>query len=420
MKSKKGVLIFFAAITTLVLILIILITSAEKIDKDELENFHEDTNMPELRFGLDITRYKTIEGTIEPGDYFGGLISKYGVSMNTIHDMAELSDTIFDLRRLRSGNSYTILQDTSDCESLRWFIYHIDRVNYVMFDFSEPLNIIRGVNEIDTISNIYSGVIASSLWNTMINDNMNPNLILSLSDIFAWVVDFYAIQRGDKFKIIYDDLFVEEESIGIGRIHAAWFKHMGKEYYAFYYMQDSIMTYFDEEGNSVRRQFLKAPLQFSRISSGFSHSRFHPILRTYRPHHGVDYVAPAGTPVRTVGDGTVIDARYAGGAGNMVRVRHNSVYTTTYMHLRGFAPGIRRGVRVAQGDIIGYVGSTGLSTGPHLDFRVHKNGVAVNPLTVESPPAEPIHPENLKQYLKDIEPVKKKLDRIKTKKLSSI
>jgi murein DD-endopeptidase MepM/ murein hydrolase activator NlpD len=199
--------------------------------------------------------------------------------------------------------------------------------------------------------------------------------------------------------VIYEDLVVEGRSIGIGNILAALFHHEDRDYYAFYFVQDSIGDYFDEQSNSLRREFLKAPLKFSRISSRFSNSRYHPVLKIRRPHHGVDYAAPTGTPVQTIGDGKVIEMAYQkGGGGKYLKIKHNSVYTTTYMHLQGFAKGIREGVRVKQGDVIGYVGSTGLSTGPHLDFRVYKNGSAVDPLKMESPPAEPVKAIYRPQY----------------------
>lgn len=368
-------------------------------------------------YSLDVTDHTIVDSIIPQRAIFGGLMAAAGVPGHDIHEMVTLADTVFDLKRLRAGNSCTFIYQETPERALRWFVYNIDRINYVTFDFGEPKSITRGVRAVDTVSYQYSGIISSSLWNAMVADGKDPNLILSLSDIFAWVIDFYGIQRGDRFKVIYDKLIVEGESIGIGTVHAAWFEHVGKEYYAFRYEQDSVMQYFDEEGTSLRREFLKAPLQFRRISSHFSHSRLHPILRRYRAHHGVDYAAPSGTPVHTIGDGTVLEARYAGGAGNMVKIRHNSTYTTVYMHLRGFAKGIRAGVRVRQGDLIGYVGSTGLSTGPHLDFRVYKNGTPINPLKLESPPAEPVHPERLEQYKADIQKTKNQLDRIKKREL---
>jgi murein DD-endopeptidase MepM/ murein hydrolase activator NlpD len=224
-------------------------------------------------------------------------------------------------------------------------------------------------------------------------------MAVDLSRIFAWTIDFFGIQKGDRFRVIYDELYVDSISIGIGNIYAVQFNHYGDENYAFRFYQDERFDYFDDEGQSLRKAFLKAPLDYYRISSRFSHSRLHPVLRIRRPHRGVDYAAPKGTPVLSIGDGTVIARAYQrGGGGNYLKIKHNSVYTTTYMHLSGFAEGIHTGARVSQGQVIGYVGATGLATGPHLDFRIAENGSLVDPLKVEAPPVEPVKEENIIRY----------------------
>jgi len=220
-----------------------------------------------------------------------------------------------------------------------------------------------------------------------------------LSKIFAWTIDFFAIQKGDRYRLIYDELSVDSVSIGIGEIHAIEFDHYGEENYAFRFVQASIWDYIDEKGKSLRKTFLKAPLQYSRVSSRFSNGRMHPVLRIRRPHHGVDYAAPRGTPVVSIGDGTVIaGADQKGGGGYYLKIKHNAAYTTTYMHLRGFAKGITVGKRVRQGEEIAYVGSTGLSTGPHLDFRVHMYGKPIDPLKMKADTVEPVKEENLIRY----------------------
>jgi murein DD-endopeptidase MepM/ murein hydrolase activator NlpD len=219
-------------------------------------------------------------------------------------------------------------------------------------------------------------------------------LALNLSDIFAWTVDFFGLQKGDRFMVVYDEVYIDTTFVEIGRIHAAGFISGKNVSHAFYFVQDSIGSYWDASGNSLKRAFLKAPLKFSRISSHFSYARKHPILRIVRPHTGVDYAAPAGTPVMSIGDGTVIAKGFNGGGGHTVKIRHNSVYTTAYLHLSKYGEGVNVGSRVSQGQVIGYVGSTGTSTGPHLDFRVWMNGKPINPLTVESPPVEPIRESN--------------------------
>jgi murein DD-endopeptidase MepM/ murein hydrolase activator NlpD len=221
-------------------------------------------------------------------------------------------------------------------------------------------------------------------------------LILKLTDIFAWTVDFFGLQKDDRFRIIYDENEVEGESIGIDTVYFARFTSGDDDKFAVMFDQgDGGNVYWDEKGESLRRAFLKAPLEFKRISSGFSYARKHPVTGQVKPHTAVDYAAPTGTPVVAIGDGTVVSAGWAGGGGNTVKIRHNSSYVTSYMHLSRYARGLKAGQHVHQGQVIGYVGATGTATGPHLDFRVYKDGTAINPLKMESPSADPIRPENL-------------------------
>jgi len=276
---------------------------------------------------------------------------------------------------------------------LRYFVYSINDTSYVIFDFRDSLHVHTDAKEVVRSLKSISGVINSSLWTTMQEAGADPNLAVALANIYQWSIDFYAIQKGDSFKAIYEQLTVDGKPISIGEIHSAVFNHNGKDYYAYRFEHGNVTDYFDENGQNQRKEFLKAPLKFSRITSKFSNSRMHPILRIRRPHHGVDYAAPKGTPVHTIGNGTVIKAAYAGGAGRLVMIRHNNGYSTSYMHLAGFGPGIHSGSSVSQGQVIGYVGSSGLSTGAHLDFRVYKNNVAMDPLKMESPPALPIKAE---------------------------
>jgi len=243
-------------------------------------------------------------------------------------------------------------------------------------------------------------VISTSLWDAMKETKVNPMMAIELSEIFAWSIDFFGLQTGDRFNVIYEESFVDSISTGITKIFGAYFGHMGVSFYAIPFVQDGVESFFDEEGNSLRKAFLKAPLRFSRISSRFSGSRLHPILKIRRPHYGIDYAAPIGTPVYAIGDGIITRTSFEGQAGRMVSIKHNSVYSTAYLHLRNFAAGVAPGAYVKQGQVIGYVGSTGLSTGPHLDFRFYKNGHPVDPLRVESPPVEPVKPENMAEFMK--------------------
>ena len=366
--------------------------------EEEMEELSE-IPTPELKFGFPVDSFHIVEGKIKPNQNLGDLLSGFGVSMARIDQLAKNSAEIFDVRKIRSGYNFYIFQGLDSLRTARYMVYENNKIDYVIFSM-DSLNTFTGKREVEVVQQTAMGIIESSLWNAMIKNGLNPVLANELSEIYAWTIDFFGIQKGDRFRVLYEEQFVDGHSVGIGPVHAAQFEHMDKSFYAFRFFQDERFDYFDDQGQSLRKAFLKAPLKFSaRVTSHFSHSRFHPILKIRRPHHGVDYAAPAGTPVVSIGDGVVEERAYqAGGAGNYVRIKHNSVYTTVYMHLRGFAPGIAKGKRVQQGQVIGYVGSTGLSTGAHLDFRVFKNGSPVDPLRVEAPPTEPVKPENVELY----------------------
>lgn len=354
---------------------------------------------PLLKYGLPVDSFFLETGVVKSNQYLSQILNAKSVGMGDIDKIARKSKPIFDVRKIKSGNKYTFFLSPDSLNEARYFVYENSATEYFVYELFDTLNVYQGEKEIQIRQRTAQGVVESSLWNAMKNNGLDPMLALELSDIFAWTIDFFAIQKGDRFRVIYDEQFVDSTSIGIGEIYAVQFDHYGEENYAFIFDQDERWDYFDEKGTSLRKAFLKAPLKFSRISSRFSNSRMHPVLRIRRPHHGIDYAAPKGTPVMSIGDGTVIARAYQrGGGGNYIKVKHNSVYTTTYMHLSGFGKGITTGTRVSQGQVIGYVGSTGLSTGAHLDFRVHKNGSPVDPLKVKAPPVEPVKEENLARY----------------------
>jgi murein DD-endopeptidase MepM/ murein hydrolase activator NlpD len=304
----------------------------------------------------------------------------------------------FDLRKIKAGNHYTVFLEKDSIASLRYFIYEITPVDYVKIGFKDSVTIVVGHKDIKQERKFACGTITTSLWNSMKEKGYSPELILQLSEIYAWTVDFFGLQPADSFSVVYDEQFIDSVPIGIGKIVGAYFKSNGTGIYAIPFVQDSVESFYDSIGNSLRKAFLKAPLRFSRISSRYSNSRFHPVLKIRRPHHGVDYAAPKGTPVHAIGDGTITMVGWSGGGGNTVKIRHNSIYSTSYMHLSGYGPGISNGKKVKQGDLIGYVGSTGLATGPHLDFRFYKNGSPVNPLSIEAPPVEPVKQENIQAF----------------------
>ncbi|QIA09476.1 M23 family metallopeptidase [Draconibacterium halophilum] len=386
----------------LVLLLSQLFSCAPKSAKQEetpvLDTVVE-VKVPVLKYGFPIDSFALEMGKVKNNEYLSQILNARGVSMGTIDKIARKSKTVFDVRKIKSGENFCILSTRDSVPVAKYFVYENSAAEYTVFELTDTLGIYKGQKEVKTRLRTAQGVVESSLWNAMVDNEQDPMLALELSDIFAWTIDFFAIQKGDRFRVIYDEQFVDSVSIGIGEIYAVQFDHYGDKNYAFIFDQDDRFDYFDEQGKSLRKAFLKAPLQFSRVSSRFSNSRMHPVLRIRRPHHGVDYAARKGTPVVSIGDGTVIARAYqARGGGNYVKIKHNSVYTTTYMHLSGFGKGITTGARVKQGDVIGYVGATGLATGPHLDFRVAKNGSYVDPLKVKAPPVEPVKEENMARY----------------------
>ena len=366
------------------------------------EEASSDTNADELipsppvetLYRIPVSSYQITTGKVRPGESLAELLLPYSISMQKIHSISLLSDTLIDERKLKTGNSFTIFS-TNDTTPTH-FVYEKDPLNYVLIHLkSDSIWAENGHKLIENRLQFSSGTIETSLWESMYNARVHPILAIELSEIFAWSIDFFGVQSGDKYKVIYQESFVDSQSIGINKILGAWIFHNETDFWGIPFEQKGIRSFFDDDGNSLRKAFLKAPLRFSRISSRFSNSRLHPVLKIRRPHHGIDYVAPSGTPVLSVGDGVVTRRGYQNsGGGNYVTIKHNSVYSTTYMHLSRFGKGINQGVYVKQGDVIGYVGSTGLSTGPHLDFRFYRNGSAVNPLTVEAPPVEPIDEEN--------------------------
>jgi murein DD-endopeptidase MepM/ murein hydrolase activator NlpD len=350
-------------------------------------------------YGIAVDSLKVDSGIVKRNEFLADILLKYNVDYAVIDKIAKKTRDIFDVRKIRRGNQYVMITKNDSISKPYYFIYEINKSDFVVYDLKDSLKAYISKKKFEYKEEAIKGIISSSLWNAVIESGGNPNLANSLSEVYAWTIDFFGLQKNDSFKVIYDKLYIEGEPSGIGKIKASLFNHMGDDYYAFYFEQNGEGDYFDEKGNSLERTFLKAPLRYSRISSRFTESRYHPVLKIYRPHHGVDYAAPEGTPVHAVGDGIITKKGYQKrGGGNYLKIKHNSTYTTTYMHLRAFAKGMVVGRHVKQGEIIGYVGHTGLATGPHLDFRFYRNGKAINPLKVKSPPAKPVAKENIPRF----------------------
>lgn len=345
-------------------------------------------------YGIDIDDLYLCTDVIKPNENLGEILGRNGIPFQVIQEIADKSEDVFDVRKIRAGKSYCIMRTSDSLQQVQYFIYEQDPVNYVVYEMGDSISVYSGKKKVTEKTRMASGVINSSLWKTLTDNDLDPELAVRLSEILAWSVDFYRIQEGDQFKVIFNERFSEGEKVGVGDVDGVWFEHAGRGFYAIHYAQDdSTSDYFDGDGNSLRKAFLKAPLQFRRVSSRFNRRRFHPILKRARPHLGTDYAAATGTPVWAIGDGVVTKAKYSRGGGNHVEIRHNGTYTTRYLHFSKFGEGIKVGAHVQQGQTIGYVGSTGLATGPHLHFEMIKNGGHVDAMQEDLPPGDPVAAE---------------------------
>lgn len=354
---------------------------------------YDDTPEPvRYEFGLPIDSFRVDTGYVKNGETLGGILGRLGADRKQLAQLATLPRSEFDVRSLRPGKEYLGLHqtDTAGVEHLLYWIYKASSREVTVLHLTDSMHAEHHKKPLRYESRSACVAIESSLWNAMVGNNLPVDLALELSDIYAWTIDFFGLQKGDSVRVFFDEIFVDSTRVGIGQIYAANFYHARKWQEAFYFEAGELHTYFDGDGKSLRKSFLKAPLNYKRISSHFSYARKHPVYKIVRPHTGVDYAAPTGTPVVSIGDGVVIDKGYKGQAGNMVKIKHNATYTTAYLHLSKYGKDIAVGKHVSQGQVIGYVGATGAATGPHLDFRVWKNGTPVDPLKLESPPADPV------------------------------
>jgi murein DD-endopeptidase MepM/ murein hydrolase activator NlpD len=343
-----------------------------------------------------------LKGVVKKGDTAASLLNKY-LPLKTIYEIDRLSAEVFSLTQIKKGQPYKIILKEED---LIGFVYEIDQNESLVVQKENGSFLINQEPiQYDTKLEVVSSTITSSLFESIRKAGETSDLARKLADIFAWDIDFIRdIQPGDQFQVLVEKQYREGKFSGYGKIQAAFFFNNGQEYKAFLHENENgVPGYYDEKGASLQKRFLRAPLDFSRISSGFTQKRMHPIFKEYRPHPGIDYAAPKGTPIKTVGDGAIAEIGYNKGMGKFIRIRHANGYDTCYNHMSKFAKGMKKGKRVVQGEKIGYVGMTGYATGPHLDFRMKKKGKLVNPLKHKQLPAHPINPEEMNQYRSKIQ-----------------
>ncbi|QCD63613.1 peptidoglycan DD-metalloendopeptidase family protein [Tenacibaculum maritimum] len=405
----------------------LLFFSCQEKKKDIPNKVQTPKPKPVFAYGFNLNNYKVIRDTIKSGESFGVIMDRHHIMYPKINEIATRIKDTFDVRRVRTGKVYTILASKDSLEKAQVFIYKHDKVNATIIDFKD--SIISAYDFRKPVKITEREVVAeinSNLSVTMDSLGLKPNLTNEVADIYAWTLDFYRLQKGDRFKMIFEEKYINDTTfVGYGKIKAAVFNHKGKNLYAYRYIADSvkkIAEYYDEDGNMLRSQFLKSPIKFQyRISSRYNLRRKIALYGRVRPHKGTDFAAKYGTPIMTTANGTVIESARRGGNGNYVKVKHNGTYTTQYLHMKRRK--VRKGDYVKQGDIIGWVGMTGNTSGPHVCYRFWKNGRQVDPFKEKLPSAEPLK-ENIKPiYFNFIEPLKRQLDEItasKEKQIDSI
>ena len=410
MKLKKHGWIVLAAIFIIIIIGALLPSKGtiEILDNEDLVVEAE----PKFYLTLPADTLRFEDHTIASGESFGALLGKRGISTAQIYQIAAAVEPVFNVRKIRAG--VTVKFATGDSSLFpSYFIYPESTYEYYIVSLqSDSIYAKKVEKERSVRRRQISGTIEDALYLSVNNAGGTNALAMSLVEVYAWTIDFFRLQKGDAFSVIYEEEYVDDTTyVGLKRIVGANLTHMGNDFYAFPYENElGFNDYYDEEGRSLRKTFLRAPLNFTRISSRYSGNRFHPVQKRWKAHLGTDYAAPTGTPIMSTADGVIIAATYTSANGNYVKVRHNSTYTTQYLHMSKIKPGIKNGVRVKQGDVIGYVGSTGLATGPHVCYRFWVNGKQVDPYKQKLPDAKPLESDRMDAYKSYMASLKQELD----------
>jgi murein DD-endopeptidase MepM/ murein hydrolase activator NlpD len=364
-------------------------------------------------YGYTLNDFEVVRDTVMKGDTFGGILDAHGVSQNKIYEVATTFRDVFDVRKIGIGRPYVVLKSKDSIAQTQLFIYEKNRIDYAVIDFRDTLNVYHEKKPVTLIERTASGVIQGSLSETLAKQDLSPYLAEAMSDIYAWTINFFQLQAGDSFKIVYTERIISDSIAGgVNEIMGAYFSHKGEDFYAFKYLannENSVPDYYDEEANNLRRAFLKAPVKFSRISSRYNlRRRIAHYGYKVRPHKGTDFAAPVGTPILATADGTVLKAERRGGNGIYVKLRHNATYETQYLHMKKL--NVKRGQKVKQGQVIGWVGMTGNTSGPHVCYRFWKNGRQVDPFKTDLPKSEPLAMAYREDYGSRMLPLKDQLD----------
>lgn len=401
-----------ATLTTI----IFFISCNKKADKELEEKISTEKKEPIIKnYGFIYNDYEVINDTIKSGDTFGTILQNYTLpdSMN-VHQLTQKVKDSFNLRGIKAGKPYILFLDKKNSKNLKAFVYVKNNIDYTVIDLRDSVKVINKSKPTTIRKRTIAAEIEGSLSETLDKAGVSAGLAPKLAGVYAFSIDFFRIQKGDKFAVTLYEKFIDDSIYaGIDKVESTYFQHKGKDFFAFPYKLDAsqkVAQYYNEEGKALKSMFLKAPLDYFRISSRFSGRRFHPVQKRWKAHNGTDYAAPHGTPIKTTASGVVERAGYTAGNGNYVKVRHNSTYSTQYLHMSKIL--VKRGQHVTQGQTIGKVGSTGLATGPHVCYRFWKNGVQVDPFRQNLPNAEPLPQKEKAQYLEYIKPLKKELDSI--------
>lgn len=367
-------------------------------------------------YGFEVDSFTVVRDKVKPNQFFSDILYPRHVDYSVIDALVQQAKPEFSIRSMRAGKPYTVFMSKDSIPKAQILVYERNSIDYVVFDMRDSAKVSFHKKPSCIATKEASGIITSSLYLTMTSQGLDPALANELAEIYAWTIDFYRIQKEDKFKVIYDEMEVDGKAVGIKKIRCAMFEHKGDENYAILFEQNGQSDYYDQDNRGLKKAFLKAPVKYSRISSRYTMKRFHPVQKRWKAHLGTDYACPTGTPIMSTANGVVIAAGYSKYNGNYVKVKHNGTYTTQYLHMSKIKTGIKSGVSVRQGDVIGYVGSTGLASGPHVCYRFWKNGKQVDALQQKLPQSEPIDSKNKDAYKKVKKKAIKKLDDIKYKK----